>query len=669
MDPNDSYMKIESLDSRLDELTRRRKLLEQRSEMRRRTMEEFEILRKQSQQRLAKSLEQQNEEARKRNSTLISKYNESSRISQEQIRMKKLLQKEKEKYLKHVETMQPLWHRCQAIKLEEKIMQLKDEKLQSIKRKEKLKMELLREEKMRFGLEQQRRELLIQLAVEQKELMEIKANSIYHTEEGKHIENIILSKMERVNEELKMLISNNLERVKSLNLDVPYPEEQVYFREYSDMEVYNINKEMSRIIEENKNSNNNSDNDRQRRALNDERLRRLSDQINQFTQNDSSMNNNTTYGGSNSYNNSAGGGGRMDDRYLAINNDRVVKNSQNYTKIDRNSQPGSESEAVEISVPLKKNLTRSNSVRFEEPVSSRVDKVNSNISEAVITEKVIRPEEFAIQKSTEPLERTDSFSLKSDSEESLAIQLNKKQDSPRKTTDNARDQTLINRIISRTASDYSIDEFDGANSNNNANGNTTNQVYHPNVPLDESNTSITGLSKIGSNKLATRSIDDDFIFNPAPIGGINAVSPSKSQDSIINSMPDSSVKETESPAKSVDEFEVVEERPLVSSSEELNQYVRNMKNSECVRLLKTVCGPLESKLMGGTIAADEVYKAVPTENGKSITVPHARRVYDYLVSLNGQENNAEIIDSIDIGMMGNIVMSIAIHKSTELIPM
>ena len=179
------------LEVRINELASRRRMLDKQLEVRSSTLAELGQVREMSMKRLCNAVEAQNEQARVRNQELR-EYIYSSSSSQHRNVLKpdsqrsaNKLKEAKEQYLKHVEATLPIWHRYQTVQLEENVRNIQMEKALSLKRREQLQSELMRENEAKQQLERHRQELLYSLAAEQRIILESKANAILLEEESK----------------------------------------------------------------------------------------------------------------------------------------------------------------------------------------------------------------------------------------------------------------------------------------------------------------------------------------------------------------------------------------------------------------------------------------------------------------------------------------------------
>ena len=179
------------LEVRINELASRRRMLDKQLEVRSSTLAELGQVREMSMKRLCNAVEAQNEQARVRNQELREYiYSNSSSqhrnvLKPDSQRSANKLKEAKEQYLKHVEATLPIWHRYQTVQLEENVRNIQMEKALSLKRREQLQSELMRENEAKQQLERHRQELLYSLAAEQRIILESKANAILLEEESK----------------------------------------------------------------------------------------------------------------------------------------------------------------------------------------------------------------------------------------------------------------------------------------------------------------------------------------------------------------------------------------------------------------------------------------------------------------------------------------------------
>lgn len=191
MDPRYSF----EIDQRLKQLAARRARLEKKSTLRQATIAEFDIIRQESLSRLCDAVEHQNQQAKMRNRALLEDVTNTAHLTQWQsgkpIRVTAnnidRLKEAKREYIRKKELNLPEWQRMQTLKFEQKMEEMKLEKIQSLQRRERLKEEIRRTERIKTALEMQRRDLLSSLVLEQKYALEANAHNILLQEESNTI--------------------------------------------------------------------------------------------------------------------------------------------------------------------------------------------------------------------------------------------------------------------------------------------------------------------------------------------------------------------------------------------------------------------------------------------------------------------------------------------------
>ena len=143
-----------------------RHLFEKKATLRLATLAEFEEIRKESQQRLSKALKEQNEAAKKRNKELLEEILIEREVCHpkvtsdckfailktlsvlslnETLKASTRLQDEKARFSKYMEATNTAMQRNRNRILEEKIAEIKAEKIAADQRREKLRIQMLRE--------------------------------------------------------------------------------------------------------------------------------------------------------------------------------------------------------------------------------------------------------------------------------------------------------------------------------------------------------------------------------------------------------------------------------------------------------------------------------------------------------------------------------------------
>eukprot|EP01038_Epipyxis_sp_PR26KG_P017167 gene17167-23651_t len=255
----------QDIDNELYRLLTKRRLLENKTLLRLETLKEFNNIKKESQKRLVEAVAKQNEEAKLRNLQLLDNIhrvvgietNSTANTLLTSTKSDVLLKEAKEKYVKHVEATLPLYHRNNALKQEEKIKKIKLEKLASIKRREALKIELMKEDFLKNELENQRRELVLSLALEQRDLLESNTNSLIMANEGKALDKIIFNQIESMNSEFQSKMMKSNERIIQSSHIISSQFEQL---KPTAVNNNNIPKDYYSLNIERNNSNNNNNN-------------------------------------------------------------------------------------------------------------------------------------------------------------------------------------------------------------------------------------------------------------------------------------------------------------------------------------------------------------------------------------------------------------------------
>lgn len=214
--------KINDLEMRLQDLALRRELLEKRSKEKQQLINGFANARKDSLSRLMQSFQEQNELAKKRNAEILedliltmhqaSKKNDSVLAANlNRNDSKSQLVAAKREYTKMLEKALPMVHRAEALRLEERMKHIKIEKVESMQRRKRLQQELVKEERVRYELEVQRKELIHNLALEQGDLLRAKASSLLLAEESKLADAEIVEQMHQLGSQLQQSIDKRLQ--------------------------------------------------------------------------------------------------------------------------------------------------------------------------------------------------------------------------------------------------------------------------------------------------------------------------------------------------------------------------------------------------------------------------------------------------------------------------
>eukprot|EP01032_Pedospumella_encystans_P008181 gene8181-9740_t len=208
------------LEVRINELATRRRMLDKQLELRSSTMAELGQVREMSMKRLCNAVEAQNEQAKARNQELreylysSASTNRQPALKSDSHRSANRLKEAKEQYLKHVEATLPIWHRYQTVQLEENVRNIQVEKALSIKRREQLQSELMRENTVKQQLERHRQELLYSLAAEQRIMLESKANAVLLEEESKATNAQVAYELSMAANEMNELVASNVYKMR-----------------------------------------------------------------------------------------------------------------------------------------------------------------------------------------------------------------------------------------------------------------------------------------------------------------------------------------------------------------------------------------------------------------------------------------------------------------------
>ncbi|KAJ1436611.1 hypothetical protein B484DRAFT_477606 [Ochromonadaceae sp. CCMP2298] len=228
------YRIRQDTDVRLHELAAKRRMLEEQLNVRSVTLAELKEVRQESCERLSAAIEEQNGRARLRNQALreemASATLDNARTARANLALKPQsldrLKLAKEQYLKHLDAALPVWHRYQAIHLQQKVNDIKVEKEQSMKRREQLKLELVKENEIKHELERHRQELLLSLAAEQHNVLEANAAAVLLEEEGRAVDKRIIQQLASATADMRDLVSHNVQRMRE-EIDSPVVQSDV----------------------------------------------------------------------------------------------------------------------------------------------------------------------------------------------------------------------------------------------------------------------------------------------------------------------------------------------------------------------------------------------------------------------------------------------------------
>eukprot|EP01041_Mallomonas_annulata_P007635 gene7635-15625_t len=202
------------LEDRLQNLTERRNLIEKKLELRDATYSEFKIVRGESLDRAYFALQRQNEEKRIKNEKFLDTVNKAANGASfhinENLHTNSKAYKLKESYrnyLLSVETLLPAWkHQQSEIQLNE-LRQIQYEKEIAHKRRERAYKNNEENQLIHEAIEKERRELVLALALEQKDKLKSLAHSTLLKEEGKAVDSAIFSEIESVGKQIQKLVT------------------------------------------------------------------------------------------------------------------------------------------------------------------------------------------------------------------------------------------------------------------------------------------------------------------------------------------------------------------------------------------------------------------------------------------------------------------------------
>jgi hypothetical protein len=218
----------QDLEIQITELAQRRKTLEQKLEEKLKLFKDFQHSQKESQKRLIKQYQEQNEQAKIRNASFLQELSILTAGTQLQRDLTKIkhssnsshpslsnsdnyLLKAKKTYEQQFENHLPLYYRENTYHMEEKVKKIQILKLQSKHRSTLLKQELLKEQQMKNHLYQQKQELMNILTIEQKDLMANKVNALLLKEENHLIEQELKSYLKNEGYRMESMIKDELD--------------------------------------------------------------------------------------------------------------------------------------------------------------------------------------------------------------------------------------------------------------------------------------------------------------------------------------------------------------------------------------------------------------------------------------------------------------------------
>lgn len=207
-------MDFYAIEDQLKELSQRRKILEQKSILREATIAEFQCLKKESLARLKNNIEKNNMAARERNRKLLSEVDHSAakqvsgsfREGEVLTDSLRKLNAAKDRYTKAVETMLPAWNSAQSVRYQEQIHQIQQEKKLADERRRRLLLDMQRDDKLRAVVDHERQQLMLKLALEQKDQLEMQAQKALRRSHDQAINAAIMEEIERTGFDLSNLI-------------------------------------------------------------------------------------------------------------------------------------------------------------------------------------------------------------------------------------------------------------------------------------------------------------------------------------------------------------------------------------------------------------------------------------------------------------------------------
>jgi hypothetical protein len=211
----------------LQDLIKKRRLIEQRISQRIDLLKKFQVKRTEGNEKLLKEIEEQNEQAKKRNQMLLETirlecnrkpgmvtWNDTKRPEKKSGEQR--LAEAKESFKKLLEASSSNYHNSKLVRMEEKMREMKIEEEQAIVRANQLRQQRIQEEIMVQSLEKQRHQLLQSVVVEHHERLEAEATALMQLELSKavdeafaeHIAKDTFQIQHTVREKLKALETN-----------------------------------------------------------------------------------------------------------------------------------------------------------------------------------------------------------------------------------------------------------------------------------------------------------------------------------------------------------------------------------------------------------------------------------------------------------------------------
>ena len=230
MNNSSSSDSLRFLEFRLGELNTRRLILQEKTSRTISTFSDFQSIRKESIMRLSSKLEDQNRAAKERNLKIvedvfkdkllisglinksIKKVDSLSQIHSvgNNLSSSEKLYLAKKRFYQQIEISIPIWQKNKTNELEHKIKEVRLEKAASMQRRENLRLQLSKEDKVKYEFEQQRRELFLSLTLEHKEQLDSQAKQLVLKEEGKLVDIQVIRSLEEYNADLMSMVEQRL---------------------------------------------------------------------------------------------------------------------------------------------------------------------------------------------------------------------------------------------------------------------------------------------------------------------------------------------------------------------------------------------------------------------------------------------------------------------------
>jgi hypothetical protein len=196
--------KFNEMEEHLKDLQTRRNILEKRNELRSATLAEFQVVKEESYSRLISTIEKNNKETKIRNKNLLNDIDITTKKSSLLIKgidndniskSKEKLSKAWSIYNNKIDQLLPQWRSQQYIEKERKIKEIQDENKLSILRRKHSELDTDRKNNIQNKLDIEKRELLLSLALEQKDYMQDQAEKTIRQIEKDNLEEAIMSQM------------------------------------------------------------------------------------------------------------------------------------------------------------------------------------------------------------------------------------------------------------------------------------------------------------------------------------------------------------------------------------------------------------------------------------------------------------------------------------------